>query len=76
MGIVERVKCSAFPKETPVKVCCTSGISWAFFPINVWQIVFVLGRQMLQGEDCWRGRAAAKTEQELLWVLLQFQLWE
>lgn len=55
MGFVE---CQMFPKETPVRVCFTSGISWAFFPINV----FVLGRQMLQGEDCWRGWAAAKTE--------------
>lgn len=73
MEIVQRVKCSAFPKETPVKVCCISGVSWALFPIIVWQTVFVLGRQMLQGENCWRGRAAG---QELLWVVLQFQLRE
>lgn len=58
MGIVERVKCSAFPKEMPVKVCCTRGISWAFFHINVWQIVFVLGRQMLPGEGIAVGFAA------------------
>lgn len=42
MGLVE---CQIFPKETPVRVYFTSGISWAFFPRNV----FVLGRQMLQG---------------------------
>lgn len=57
MEFGERVKCSALPKETHVKVCCPSGISWAFFPINVWQIVVVLGRQMLPGEYRWRGRA-------------------
>lgn len=55
MGLVE---CQVFPKETSLRVYFTSGISWAFFPRNV----FVLGRQMLQGEDCWRGWAAAETE--------------
>lgn len=32
MGIVDKVKCYVFPKGNPVKVCCTSGISWAFSP--------------------------------------------
>lgn len=61
MGLVE---CQIFPKETPVRVYFMGGISWAFFPRNV----FVLGRQMLQGEDCWRDWAATKIEEELLWV--------